>query len=236
MLFIGLLAGLELGAALALYHHLKPEHQQHLAALLIPHTELIAELGLLRLMILGGVFVVAYQAYVKGALKIAEGIRIILNANPGHRLTLAGPPELNRLARAANALAEHSEELTRDLEARITQAKASVEEEKNRLAALMSELSQGVLVCNLDGRILLYNERARHMFDAPATAPGPGTAPLIGLGRSIFSIIDRNLLVHELENVQTRLDKREANLYAQFVITTRSESGWPRCWRPPAPA
>ena len=47
----------------------------------------------------------------------------------------------------------------------------------------MSELTQSVVVCNLDGRILLYNNRARVQFralsDAPALADG---AELIGLG------------------------------------------------------
>ena len=30
----------------------------------------------------------------------------------------------------------------------------------------MSELAQGVVACNLDGRILLYNNRARLLFQA----------------------------------------------------------------------
>jgi DNA polymerase-3 subunit epsilon len=47
-----------------------------------------------------------------------------------------------------------------------------VELEKNRLAALMSELTQSVVVCNLDGRILLYNNRARAQFRALSDAPG----------------------------------------------------------------
>jgi DNA polymerase-3 subunit epsilon len=41
------------------------------------------------------------------------------------------------------------------------QASRHVDQERNRLAALMSELTQSVVVCNLDGRILLYNNRAR---------------------------------------------------------------------------
>jgi signal transduction histidine kinase len=52
------------------------------------------------------------------------------------------------------------------VESRIREARLSVEEERNRLAALMSELNQSVVVCNLDGRILLYNNRARLQFKA----------------------------------------------------------------------
>ena len=217
--FLALAAGLELAAHYALYYVLEPENQQRLAAMLTPRTELLAELGVLRLAILGIAFGVVYQLYVKGPLKIAEGIRIILSAHPSHRIALAGPHELQRLTRAVNDLAEHGETLTHDLEARIVQAKSSVEEERRRLAALMSELSQGVLVCNRNGRILLYNERARQAFGASA---GAGSSTLIGLGRPIFALIDRNLLLHVRESIETRLEKGEPDPNAQFVFTART--------------
>ena len=220
--FLALVAGLELVAGYAAYYVLEPENQQRLAAMLAPRVELLAELGMLRLAILGIAFAVAWQFYARGPLKIAEGIRIILNAHPSHRLEPAGPAELQHLARAVNELAEHSETLARDLEAKVAQAKSSVEEEKNRLAALMSELSQGVLVCNIDGRILLYNERARQAFGAPTHSRSGGAASLIGLGRSIFALMDRSLLAHALESVQARLEKNEGDPNMQFVITTRA--------------
>jgi DNA polymerase-3 subunit epsilon len=72
------------------------------------------------------------------------------------------------LAEATNDLAQQRDGLMDDVDAQIAAAKASVEEEKNRLAALMSELAQAVVVCNLDGRILLYNSRARLQFKALA--------------------------------------------------------------------
>ena len=215
--FLALVAGLEFVAGYAVYYVLEPENQQRLVATLSPHTELLAELGVLRLAILGVAFAAVYQLYVKGPLKIAEGIRIILNAHSSHRLEPAGPPEVQRLARAVNDLAEHSEALAHDLEAKVAQAKASVEEEKNRLAALMSELSQGVLVCNRNGRILLYNERARQALGASA---GAGSAALIGLGRPIFALIDRSLLRHARERIEARLEKGETDPNAQFVFTS----------------
>jgi len=219
IIFLVLVAVLELAGNYALYYVLELESQQQLAAMLAPRVELLAELGILRLAILGIAFGVVYQLYVKGPLKIAEGIHIILNAHSSHRLEPAGPPELRHLTQAVNDLAEHSETLAHDLEARIAQAKASVEEEKHRLAALMSELSQGVLVCNRNGRILLYNERARQALGASS---GAGSAARIGLGRPIFALIDRNLLIHVRESIETRLEKGEPDPTAQFVFTSRA--------------
>ncbi|NJM10525.1 MAG: cell wall metabolism sensor histidine kinase WalK [Synechococcaceae cyanobacterium SM1_2_3] len=99
---------------------------------------------------------------------------------------MAGPSAIKRLAQAVNTLAEHRETLAQDLETKVAQAKASVEAEKNRLAALMSELSQGVLVCNIDGRILLYNERARQTLGVLVSGRSGGSSTIIGLGRSIL--------------------------------------------------
>jgi DNA polymerase-3 subunit epsilon len=217
--FLALVASLELVAGYAFYSILEPENQARLIAMLAPQAELLAEMGLLLLLILGIAFAAAWQLYVKGPLKIAEGIRIMLGANRGHRIEPAGPPEVRLLARAVNELAEHSEAMAHDLEVKVAQAKASVEEEKHRLAALMSELSQGVLVCNRSGRILLYNERARQALGASA---GAGSASLIGLGRPIFALIDRNLLRHARETIEARLRKGEPDSNAQFVFTTRA--------------
>ena len=102
-------------------------------------------------------------------------------------------------------------------------ASRNVEQERSRLAALMSELTQSVVVCNLDGRVLLYNNRARVQFrtlsQTPTLAAG---AELIGLGRSIYAVFDRKLVAHALENIQHRLQRGVANPSAQFVTTTRA--------------
>ena len=106
---------------------------------------------------------------------------------------------------------------------RVQEASRNTEMEKSRLAALMSELTKSVVVCNLDGRILLYNNRARMQFRALSKAPGvAGGAELVGLGRSIYSVFDRKLVTHALENIQHRLQRGAASPSAQFVTTTHA--------------
>jgi DNA polymerase-3 subunit epsilon len=87
-----------------------------------------------------------------------------LSAPTRRRLKPSGSPELQRIAESVNALADQRRSAGSGV--RIREARLSVEEERNRLAALMSELNQSVVVCNLDGRILLYNNRARLQFKA----------------------------------------------------------------------
>jgi DNA polymerase III subunit epsilon len=164
-----------------------------------------------------------FRQYVQGLLTMAEKLRLMLDANRQFRVELAGPPEVQALARTANDLAQQRNALLTDVEAQIAQAKATVEEEKNRLAALMSELALGVIVCNLDGRILLYNSRARLQFKALAQGPTAAAGgALIGLGRSIFSMLERGQITHALENIQQRLKSGSSEPVANFITTTRS--------------
>jgi len=80
-----------------------------------------------------------------------------------------------------------------------------------------------VVVCNLDGRILLYNSRARTQFRALSSAPALADgAELLGLGRSIYAVLDRALVAHALESVQQRLARGAAHPSAQFVTGTRA--------------
>ncbi len=164
-----------------------------------------------------------FKQYVEGLLRMAETLRLMLGANRNFRVTPEGPPEVQQLAQAANDLAQQRDVLMDDVDAQIAMAKASVEEEKNRLAALMSELAQAVVVCNLDGRILLYNNRARLQFKA--LAQGPTTVSggaLIGLGRSIFSILEQNQVEHAQEVIRQRLLAGKSAI-ANFITTTRGE-------------
>lgn len=162
-----------------------------------------------------------FKQYVEGLRGMAEQLRLMLGANRNFRVKLQGPPEVQRVAQVANDLAAQRDALLDDVEARIAEANASVEAEKNRLAALMSELAQAVVVCNLDGRILLYNNRARLQFKALSQGPTSAAGgALIGLGRSIFSILEKNQVEHSLEIIRQRLVGGKSAI-ANFVTTTR---------------
>ena len=179
-----LLVVLFAAVGMSLWADMDPQERAATLALLKNHW------GIAVLVILGCWAVIAlivqklYRAYVLAPLSLREQALVMVNANPGLRLQAMGAPEIKTLVEVVNALAEQRQSLQRDVEEKIREAKASVEAEKNRLAALMSELSESVVVCNLDGRILLYNNRARLQFQgpgeaiqsAPAAAGGPAAA------------------------------------------------------------
>ena len=162
-----------------------------------------------------------FSQYVNGLMRMSETLRLMLGANRNFRVQVEGPPEVQHLASAANDLAQQRDALLDDVSTQIAAAKASVEEEKNRLAALMSELAQAVVVCNLDGRILLYNNRARLQFKALAQGPtSVSGGALIGLGRSIFSILEKSQVQHAEDVIRQRLANGKAAI-SNFITTLR---------------
>ena len=160
--------------------------------------------------------------HVDATARLEEETRILLGGQAPRAPAGTGSAGSRALQLAIHALASQRTQLQDDIDAKVRDASFRVEQERRRLAALMAELTQSVVVCNLDGRILLYNNRARVQFralsDLPALADGAGA---IGLGRSIYALFDRKLVVHALENIQQRLRRGSGSPSAQFVTTTR---------------
>ena len=221
---VGLALALWLGLTVALlWSTLTPPEKIVVDTILGPR---IALLGLSWLLALGAVAVglsKLYRRYAHAPARLLEKTRVLVAATEPQTLTPAGSTEIKGLGAAINELATQRDHLRADMAQQILQASAHVQQERNRLAALMAELTQSVVVCNLDGRILLYNNRARLQFkvlsDAPALADG---AELIGIGRSIYAVFDRKLVAHALESIHQRLARGAASPSAQFVTTTRS--------------
>lgn len=171
--------------------------------------------GLALVGVLGIALRLTFARWIRPLRGIAEEARLIAMSNPEHRLVPAGGSEVRALAAGLNLLADRYQALGKDVEMRIREANALLEEEKNTLAALMSKLTQGVLVCNPEGRILLYNPRAQRLLEGPARQSGAGD--WIGLGRSVYGVIDENLIEHALGNIRHRLGCGESNLLVPFV-------------------
>ncbi len=215
-----LMTGPFLITALAVWFSAGPDERQLLSQVIGPRVPLGTFMTVIGLLVGVAVVRTLFRHYVQGLLRMAEDQTLMLGANRDFRIEEKGPLEVRALARTANALAQQRDELMRDVEAQIARARQSVVEEKNRLAALMAELTQSVVVCNLDGRVLLYNSRARQQFRALSDAPlVAGGGELIGLGRSIYGVFDRNLISHALETIQDRLRRSTEQPVANFVTT-----------------
>ena len=162
--------------------------------------------------------------------RLMEKVKLLSAATQSQQIEAAqDSPAMARLTQAINALAAERDRWRSDVQAQVAQANQSLQQERNRLAALMSELNQSVVVCNLDGRIVLFNHRARLQFKRmPGSAcgvpdaSGAGGAEWVGIGRSIYAVLDRALLAHGLDNIRQRMARGASQPTTQFLTSTAS--------------
>jgi DNA polymerase III subunit epsilon len=212
-LALGVLAAwVVLGAALVaagVWSSVGPDDQRVLRRVLADQAAFLVVAGVL---VVGGLGVLAARAvaaYVVPPRRMAAETRL-MPVNPDHRLDVRRPGELADLAAAVNELADRYRAAEHDVGDKIAAARADLEQERNRLAALMSELTLAVVVCTIEGRVLLYNAAALELLD-------PDRRGNVGLGRSIFGVVDRGLISHGLDPV------RAGSASARLATMTRGD-------------
>lgn len=164
-----------------------------------------------------------YVAHAEAPARLADAARVLAGDASAPHVPATGPAGLQALAEVVNDLAAQRRTLQDDMARLVTEASRDVAFQRDQLAALMAELEQSVVVLNLEGRILLYNARARtlfrRLFRTAGTAEGVSADP-IGLGRSIHTVIDRALMDHARETVERLMGRGAARPSARFVTTT----------------
>lgn len=212
--WLGLLAGL-------LVATLEPAEQTVLAGLLMPRLGLLAVGWLLAAVLLAGLLRWLHRRHVTGARQLLENLQAVIAAPGAQPIAPPAASELAAIARAVNALAAQRDQLRAEVDDAVTRASHRLQQERNRLAALMAELPHSVVVCNAEGRVLLYNQHAREQFRALSQgAQAASGAELLGIGRSIYAVLDPAVLAHALERVQQALSQGVVQPTAQCVTAT----------------
>lgn len=104
-------------------------------------------------------------------------------------------PALHALDRMPTGVAELQKRLVAaraDTRAEVEAATRRVDEQRSRLEAILLDLTEGVIVCNLDHRILLYNQAAARILNLRET---------LGLGRPLFGLLTSEPILHILEQM-----------------------------------
>jgi len=200
------------------------EHAEiiHLLGKLLPYP-LVGALALCA--IIGFLVSLLFHYYIIPILKLGESTKLISAVNPDHRIQIKkGAREIRNLTEIINESAEAFARLQRDVDLQISRSQAKLDEERTRLAALMSELPHGVVVCNTDGQVLLYNQQAHLLFNIQQNfaADKNQLRGILGLGRSVFSILDRDPIVHALELLQQNFVSGQNKLVSNFMMTLRN--------------
>lgn len=152
--------------------------------------------------------------------RLAKEIDAITSVNPSHRIIGKDIKGLEPLVQAVNRLADRHEQLNAMIRKTAQPAAGeAVEEKKNILAAIISELPQGVLACNADGQILLINRPAVKLLDIhDEVIANIASDERTALGQSISTLIDKHLIEHALDEINERLKRKISNVTSHFVI------------------
>ncbi|MGZ9074051.1 MAG: hypothetical protein ACXW3G_14330, partial [Rhodoplanes sp.] len=147
---------------------------------------------------------------------VVRGIQTVVYANPEHRIEVGESHELGGLPAVVNDLVRKLSPARNTVEDAVARATQSLEQQKNQLAVILQDLSEGVIVCTLNHNILLYNSRALQLLHIAGD---------IGLDRSLFTFMTRQPILHCLGRLTSRVaEGRHADhpegLMAAFVGAT----------------
>lgn len=159
-----------------------------------------------------------FRRHLAPAYRLAEEAQLITAAEERRSLYVPAHPPLQLLGQAVNAVLHAYAKEQATVQERIAAARAETARERSILSALLGELSDGVLVCTLDGKILLYNQRARELLDPTATEDEEPTSH-VGLDRSVFNVIDRNVVTHAVEDLTYRHAETQEEAPAMHFVT-----------------
>jgi len=159
-----------------------------------------------------------FQRHLAPAYQLAEEAQLMTAGDGQRSLHVPAHPPLRLLSPAVNALLRSYAEQQAEVHERVEAAREETARERSILSALLGELSDGVLVCTLDGQMLLYNQRARELLNPEATEDEAPTSH-IGLGRSVFNVIDRNVVTHALEDLTYRHAETGEEAPAMHFVT-----------------
>ncbi|MFD1627784.1 3'-5' exonuclease [Azospirillum griseum] len=134
----------------------------------------------------------------------------------GGRVPLARYGDLQPIARAVNDLSDKLAQMRRDVARTVADSTAKAEEQKGRLAAVLRDLHEGVIVCNTRHQVLLYNQTALDILHLTGD---------LGLGRSLLHVLVAEPVAHTLERLTLRVREgrhvdHEHGTTAQFIGST----------------
>lgn len=191
-----------------------------LAAVLVAGLAALAlalgEAALGPIAILGGAllaFVAALAWLFVGRLarpldRLALDVRICARENAGHRLGIGTRRWLGRLTDGIEAMQARLASAQADGARALAEAQREGAEQKQWLEAILLDLSEGIVVCNLQHQVLLYNQTAIDLV---------GGTQSFGLGRSLFPSLTPEPVLHALERQMLRLEGNGAGAATRFM-------------------
>ncbi|MCG7981670.1 MAG: PAS domain-containing protein [Candidatus Thiodiazotropha lotti] len=144
---------------------------------------------------------------------LTSDLQTLTHTNAEHGIETEPGRYLGLLAPAAREMAIALESAQKKVNQEIEEATRKVELQRTRLETTLRDLNEGVLVCNMNHKILLYNRRALNILHYTGE---------IGLNRSVSNLLSTPSIAHSLEYLtgQLEIHQSEPEFSAHVVCST----------------
>lgn len=149
--------------------------------------------------LIGCVIVIAllFDIHIASPIQgLIRDIQTILHGNASHKVELDSGKYLAHLPETVHDLARQYSRQRIEVTQAVNSATQEAQEQKKTLEAVLKDLHQGVIICNLNNQVLLYNQKALSLLHVSGD---------IGLMRSLFRVIDSPPILHSLRRLRNRL-------------------------------
>lgn len=143
-----------------------------------------------------------FTLYLVGPLgALARETRALTLTPQDRDPVIARPNLLAPLAANIGGLARALYRAKAEIGDAVAAATAQADQQRSQLETILLDLTEGVMVCNREHRIILYNEAAQRIL---------GLREMLGLGRSLFGVLTREPVLHALDTLARRPQQRGA--------------------------
>ncbi len=151
---------------------------------------------------------------------VVRGADIILKTHATHDLEIRPGHLLGRLPEIihefGNEIAKSRLQISRALKT----GAQSADLKRNYLEQVIRGLDEGVIVCDRNARIILYNPSSVRILRSPE---------LVGLGRSLYDLLPRGPVEHTLDVVNSNSDSESKSVSTDFVCTVLNKEHMLHC-------
>ncbi|WP_119309438.1 3'-5' exonuclease [Cohaesibacter haloalkalitolerans] len=130
--------------------------------------------------------------------RIVKDVRSLVHAGASRQLDSETGKYLGLLNPAIREIAGALTEAREETDRRIAEATTETHKQTAQLESVIRNLDQGVLICTMGSKIMLYNKRALQILHVSGD---------LGLGRSLFSVVSAAPFRHAIERLGHRLEQ-----------------------------
>ncbi len=184
----------------------------------VPHLVLFGGAASFALMGLVGWVAMKFDENVARPIQaISRELQTVVHGNRGHELETSSARYLGLLGPSVQEVADTLTKARGEVDQVVLEATSEMRAQKRRLESILNDLNEGVILCNRKHQVLLYNRRALQTLEISGD---------IGLGRSLFNVINKTPVLNTRERLTNRLisgrhHAHRDHLTAPLVVSTR---------------